>query len=144
MKTSYSGAELGYLGCKFTIGGRSPKDDATRVQAVREAAGDDFVITVDANQGYTMPQALDICRRIVDLQIRWFEEPCIWVNDHRDMRQVRACGGIPVCAGQSEYSPTGCLEMMERGAIDVCNFTSSCAGGYTGGVAWQHLRAATA
>ena len=128
--------EMGYLGCKFTIGGLSPREDAARVQAVREAAGDNFVITVDANQGYTMVQALDICRRIADLQIRWFEEPCIWANDHRDMRQVRACGGIPVCAGQSEHSATGCLEMMERGAIDVCNFDSSWSGGYT---AWRRV-----
>ena len=40
-------------------------------------------------------------------------------------------GGIPVCAGQSEYSPEGCRDLMETGAIDVCNFDSSWAGGPT-------------
>src|SRR5437660_215078 len=92
----------------------------TREGIVGEAAaGDDFVLTIDANQGYTRAQALDLCERVRHLDIRWFEEPCIWSNDARDMRDVRAAGGIPVCAGQSEHSPEGCRDLMERGAIDV-------------------------
>ena len=97
------------------------------------------MITIDANQGYTLHQALDMCRRVRDLDIRWFEEPCIWTNDHRDMRDVRARGGIPVCAGQSEHSPEACRDMMERGAIDVCNFDASWSGGYT---SWRRMAAA--
>jgi D-galactarolactone cycloisomerase len=96
------------------------------------------VITIDANQGYTLSAALELCDRVADLGIRWFEEPCVWDNDHRDMREVRARGGIPVCAGQSEYSPAGCREMMERGAIDVCNFDASWSGGYTN---WRRMAA---
>ena len=129
---------MGYAGCKFKVGGLSPDEDAARVTAAREAVGEGFVITIDANQGYTVQQALDMCRRVADLQIRWFEEPCIWSNDHRDMREVRARGGIPVCAGQSEYSPVGCREMMEQGAIDVCNFDSSWSGGCTN---WRRMAA---
>jgi L-alanine-DL-glutamate epimerase-like enolase superfamily enzyme len=122
---------MGFRGCKFKIGGRSPKEDAERITAARAAAGDDFVITVDANQGYTMNEALDLCRRVADLGVRWFEEPCIWTNDGRDMRDVRARGGIPVCAGQSEHSPAACRDLMELGAIDVCNFDASWSGGAT-------------
>jgi L-alanine-DL-glutamate epimerase-like enolase superfamily enzyme len=122
---------MGFRGCKFKIGGRSPAEDAERVTAARAAAGDDFVITIDANQGYTMKQALELCSRVADLGVRWFEEPCIWTNDKRDMREVRARGGIPVCAGQSEHSPAACRDLMEKGAIDVCNFDASWSGGAT-------------
>jgi L-alanine-DL-glutamate epimerase-like enolase superfamily enzyme len=130
--------EMGFRGCKFKIGGRSPVEDAARVQAAREAAGEDFVLTIDANQGYTLAQALELCERVRDLNIRWFEEPCIWSNDRRDMREVRARGGIPVCAGQSEYSPGACRDLMEAGAIDVCNFDASWSGGYTN---WKRMAA---
>jgi L-alanine-DL-glutamate epimerase-like enolase superfamily enzyme len=123
--------ELGFRGCKFKVGGKTPAEDAERVQAAREAGGDDFVLTIDANQGYTRAQAIDLCRRVRDLDIRWFEEPCVWSNDARDMRDVRATGGIPVCAGQSEHSPEGCRDLMELGAIDVCNFDASWSGGPT-------------
>jgi D-galactarolactone cycloisomerase len=122
---------MGFRGCKFKVGGRSPKEDAERVTAARAAAGDDFVITIDANQGYAMKDALELCRRVADLGIRWFEEPCIWTNAGRDMRDVRARGGIPVCAGQSEHSPAACRDLMELGAIDVCNFDASWSGGAT-------------
>jgi L-alanine-DL-glutamate epimerase-like enolase superfamily enzyme len=131
--------EMGFHGCKFKVGGREPSEDALRVEAARDAAGADFVITIDANQGYTRAQALDLCARVRDLDIRWFEEPCIWSNDARDMRDVRAVGGIPVCAGQSEHSPEGCRDLMEAGAIDVCNFDASWSGGYTN---WRRMAAA--
>jgi L-alanine-DL-glutamate epimerase-like enolase superfamily enzyme len=131
--------ELGLRGCKFKVGGREPAEDAARVAAARDAAGDDFVLTIDANQGYTRAQAIDLCARVRDLDIRWFEEPCIWTNDARDMRDVRTIGGIPVCAGQSEHSPEGCRDLMEAGAIDVCNFDSSWSGGVT---SWRRMAGA--
>jgi D-galactarolactone cycloisomerase len=121
----------GFGGCKFKVGGRSPREDAARVEAARRAAGSDFRITIDANQGYNLRDALELCRRVVDLDITWFEEPCIWTNDRRDMREVRARGGIPVCAGQSEHSPAACRDLMEAGAIDICNFDASWSGGAT-------------
>ena len=36
---------------------------------------------VDANQGYDRAQAVEFARRVADLDIRWFEEPCRWTND---------------------------------------------------------------
>lgn len=128
--------EMGMRGCKFKIGAMSPADDYARVAAARDAAGDDFVITVDANQGYTLAQALEFCALAAELNLRWFEEPCVWSNDRRDMREVRSRGGVPVCAGQSEHSPEACRDLMEAGAIDVCNFDASWSGGYTN---WRRM-----
>jgi D-galactarolactone cycloisomerase len=130
--------EMGLAGCKFKVGGAEPARDAERVAEAREAAGDGFVLMIDANQGYPLPAALELCRRIDGLGIRWFEEPCRWHNDRRDLRDVRAIGGIPVCAGQTELSVSGCRDLMEAGAIDVCNFDSSWSGGPT---AWRRCAA---
>ena len=129
---------LGLAGIKFKVGGRSPAVDAARVLAAREAAGDDWVIAIDANQGYSVTDAVNLCRRIQGANIRWFEEPVQWMNDKRALRDVRMIGGIPVCAGQSEYSPAGCRDLMESGSIDVCNFDASWSGGPT---AWRRTAA---
>lgn len=123
--------ELGLAGMKFKVGGRSPSVDAQRVVAAREAGGDGFVLAIDANQGYTVPQAVDLSRRLEGVGVRWFEEPVQWHNDRRSLRDVRYQGSIPICAGQSEMSPSGCRDLMEEGAIDVCNFDSSWSGGPT-------------
>ena len=43
--------ELGLAGMKFKVGGLTPEEDAGRFREAREAAGPDFVLAADANQG---------------------------------------------------------------------------------------------
>ncbi len=124
-------AERGFAGTKFKVGGRSPAEDAERVRVAREAAGPDFTIAVDANQGWTRAEAVDFGMRVRDYGIRWFEEPCRWTNDRRWMRDVRMQTGIPVTAGQSERTLAGLRDLVVEGAIDVSNFDASESGGPT-------------
>jgi D-galactarolactone cycloisomerase len=121
----------GHAGCKFKVGGRTPQEDAERVRVARHAAGDDFILIVDANQGWTLRQAVEFSRLTANLNIRWFEEPVRWYNDRLDMAAARNQTGIPICAGQSEISVAGCRDLMMAGAIDVCNFDASWGGGPT-------------
>ena len=120
-----------FAGMKFKVGGLSPEEDAVRLREARRAAGDDFALAVDANQGWTPAQAIRFCRLVEDCNLLWFEEPCVWQNDRRAMRDVRLAAGVPVCAGQSEFSAAGCRDLMESGSIDFCNFDSSWSGGPT-------------
>jgi len=120
-----------FSGVKFKVGGRTPKEDAIRVRAARDAAGPDFAIMVDANQGYERAQAVEFGRLVADLDLRWFEEPCRWTNDRRWMRDVRLQTGIPITAGQSETTLNGIRDLVADGAIDVSNFDASWAGGPT-------------
>ncbi len=129
---------LGLAGVKFKVGGCSPAEDAERVARARAAAPEGFVIAVDANQGYTVPEAVELARRIEPFSIAWFEEPVRWQNDAHGMRDVRMRGPLPVCAGQSEVSPAGCRQLMELGAIDICNFDASWSGGPT---IWRRVAA---
>lgn len=122
-------AGLGFAGCKFKIGRLSPEDDARRTRLAREAGGDDFVLMVDANQGFTREQAIRFTRLTADLDLRWFEEPVQWLNDRLSMRDVRFIGGVPVTAGQSESTRAGLRDLMASGAIDFCNCDASWIGG---------------
>jgi L-alanine-DL-glutamate epimerase-like enolase superfamily enzyme len=76
-------------------------------------------------------EAIRFSNLVRDCNLMWFEEPCQWQNDRRGMRDVRLAGGIPVCAGQTEFSAAGCRDLMETGSIDFCNFDSSWSGGPT-------------
>jgi D-galactarolactone cycloisomerase len=131
----------GHAGCKFKVGGRTPAEDAERVRVARKAAGEDFILIVDANQGWTLRQAVEFSRLAADLHIRWFEEPVRWQNDRLDMAAARNQSGIPICAGQSEISRAGCRDLMMAGAIDVCNFDASWGGGPT---EWRRVAALAA
>jgi L-alanine-DL-glutamate epimerase-like enolase superfamily enzyme len=133
--------ERGLAGMKFKVGGRSPAEDAARVRTARRAAGEDFILAVDANQAWTPRQAIEFAHLIADQDIAWFEEPCRWHNDRRAMRDVRYRGPLRVCAGQTEFSAAGCRDLMVEGSIDVCNFDASWSGGPT---EWRRVAAMAA
>ncbi|MBN9082384.1 MAG: mandelate racemase/muconate lactonizing enzyme family protein [Rhizobiales bacterium] len=122
---------FGIAGLKLKVGGKSPAEDAARARVVREAGGDSFVLAVDANQGWSRQEALEFIRRTAELDITWFEEPCRWENDRSDLAMVRAIGGVPIVAGQSELSRFGCRDLMNAQAIDICNFDAYWGGGAT-------------
>jgi D-galactarolactone cycloisomerase len=130
-----------FAGMKFKIGGLSPEEDAKRFKEARRVGGDNFRIAVDANQGYTVPQAIKFSKLVSDDNLLWFEEPCQWQNDIKAMRDVRYVGGVSVTAGQTEMSAAGCRNLMEAGAIDYCNFDSSWSGGPT---EWRRVAAMAA
>ncbi len=65
--------EAGMAGCKFKVGGLTPEADARRVAAARAAAGDDFILVVDANRGWNVPDAIRFARLVEPLAIGWFE-----------------------------------------------------------------------
>ena len=123
--------EAGMAGCKFKVGGLTPEEDAKRVQAARKAAGDDFVLAVDANRGWDVDNAIRFARLIEPLNIRWFEEPCHWYDDAAMMAQVRRATRIPITAGQSEITSQGVRRLVEAGAVDLVNYDVSEGGGVT-------------
>ncbi len=133
-------SEHGMVGMKFKIGAEAPAVDAARLARARRHAGDDFLFVVDANQGYTVPEALAFLAavRAEGIAIRWFEEPSRWHADYRGLRDVRLRGNVDVAAGQSEISRVGMREMMAAGAIDVCNYDASWGGGPT---EWRRVAA---
>lgn len=135
--------EHGMVGMKFKVGARSAEEDAARLVRARRHAGDDFVFIVDANQGYTVPEALAFLAavRAEGIEPRWFEEPTRWHGDFRALRDVRMRGNVNVAAGQSEHSRVGMREMMAAGAIDVCNYDASWGGGPT---EWRRVAALAA
>lgn len=128
-------------GMKFKVGGLSPEEDAARFAEARRAAGDDFILMADANQGWSVDEAVRFAQAVEDLDLFWFEEPCRWDNDRRAMRDVRLMSGTRVCAGQSEFSAGGCRDLLVEGAIDFCNFDSSWSGGPT---EWRRVAAMAA
>lgn len=121
--------ELGFAGCKFKVGRLSPAEDAHRTRLARKAGGDDFVLMVDANQGYTRQKAIEFARLTEDLGLRWFEEPVRWLNDRLSMRDVRLTTGVRVTAGQSESTRAGLRDLISAGAVDACNADASWIGG---------------
>ena len=124
--------EIGVVGMKFKIGGATPAEDAERLRRGVKAAKPGFRFLVDANQGWSVAEAVEFVGRVRDfVELRWFEEPCQWPDDRRAMSVVRYKTGVPVAAGQTEITRSGMRDLMVDGAIDVSNFDASWGGGPT-------------
>lgn len=65
----------GFTAMKLKVGSRDPERDLRRARIVREVAGSKARVMVDANQQWTLPQALDICQKLRSIDPFWIEEP---------------------------------------------------------------------
>ncbi len=130
--------ELGLAGVKFKVGRMSVGEDIKRVTRVREVVGSDFVIACDANQAWTLEQAIQFVRAADGLNIRWIEEPVRWDDQLEGLRRVREASTIPVNAGQGELTSYGCRDLVVHRAVDILNVDATLAGGVT---EWRRIAA---
>ena len=121
----------GMAGCKFKVGGLTPEEDARRVEAARRAAGDDFVLAVDANCAWSAEEAVRFARLVEPLGIAWFEEPCHWYDDAAMMAQVRQATRSRSPPARREITSHGVRRLLDAGAVDLVNVDASECGGVT-------------
>lgn len=117
--------------------GQEPAADLARLQAIREAVGDAVTLRIDANQGYTVPQARYALRHMERFNLQCCEQPL----DHKDlegMRYLRTVCPIPLMADESLFSPSDALRLLREEACDFFNIKLMKCGGITNAlkIAW--------
>jgi L-fuconate dehydratase len=65
----------GFTALKLKVGSADPERDLRRARLVREVAGPGIRVMLDANQQWTLPQALALCPRFRAIDPYWIEEP---------------------------------------------------------------------
>lgn len=65
----------GFTAMKLKVGSKDSERDIRRSHIVREVAGPDIKVMLDANQQWTLPQALKICKEFQSMHPYWIEEP---------------------------------------------------------------------
>ncbi len=106
------------------------RGDAARVRHVREAIGGGIELALDANESYSLDQAMQLCRTVEDCDIAWLEDP-VRRNDVKDMAQLRRHTTIPLAAGQMDGHAARFRQYIEADAIDILLPNSMFNGGVT-------------
>lgn len=119
----------GYRAVKLRVGD-SPTRDLARVSAVRQAFGDDLVILVDANTGYSVTDARQVMPELDANEVGWLEEP-FPAHDYRSYAQARAFGRTPLAAGENHYTRFEFTRLLDDGIITVLQPDLSKTGGVT-------------
>jgi muconate cycloisomerase len=121
--------ERGWQAIKVKVGRHAhPQADVDRLRAVREAIGPRTWLSVDANGGYTVDQAVWVAPRLEKLDVVLFEQPTRR-GDHAGMAEVRHRSGIPVMADESVFTPQDAIEVIRAGAADVLSIYPGKHGG---------------
>ncbi|MDB5109544.1 MAG: mandelate racemase [Mucilaginibacter sp.] len=67
--------ESGFTAMKLKVGSADPERDIRRSHIVREVAGEQVKVMLDANQQWNLPQAISICGKLKSMNPYWIEEP---------------------------------------------------------------------
>jgi muconate cycloisomerase len=121
--------ERGWRAIKVKIGRHPhPRIDADRLRAVRQAIGPDVWLSVDANGGYTVEDAVWVASRLEKLEVALFEQPTRR-GDHIAMAEVRRRSGVPIMADESVFTSHDALEVIRHRAADVLSLYPGKHGG---------------
>src|SRR5207302_4560489 len=121
--------DAGWTAIKVKVGRHEhPRVDIERLRAVREAIGPGVFLSVDANGGYTVEQAVWAATHMEPLGVALFEQPTRR-GDHQAMAEVRRRSGIPIMADESVFTPQDALEVIRHRAADVLSLYPGKHGG---------------
>ncbi len=130
--------EAGFKGAKIKVGLPHVSDDVARLKAVRAAVGDGFEIMVDANQCFTLSEALRRAPRYAELGIAWFEEP-LPADDITGHARLAAASEVPIAVGESLYSASQFVAYVQQGAASILQSDVARIGGITPWLKVAHL-----
>ena len=128
----------GFRGAKLKVGKPAIGEDVRRLDAVRAAVGGDFELMVDANQAWTVPEALRRAHAYSGLQLAWLEEP-LPAEDLGGHVELAARAPMPIAVGESLYHPSHFREYLERGACSIVQVDCARIGGITPWLKVAHL-----
>lgn len=107
-------------------GGLNPQEDVRRVRAIN-AALPHFTLRLDADQGYTVRQALDVARAL-EGKLEMLEQPTP-ADDLEALLQVTRRSPVPILADESVSQPPSAMEVANRRAADGMSIKLSACGG---------------
>jgi L-alanine-DL-glutamate epimerase-like enolase superfamily enzyme len=122
--------ERGARAVKIKVGGLSINEDVDRVRVCRETIGPDVRLMVDANNAYRHYQAIEFARKAERYDLFWFEEP-VEPDDYIGSREVTRATGVPIAAGENEYTRYGFRDLINHRAVDILQPDALVCGGIT-------------
>jgi len=138
VRDTVAAKEAGFQGAKVKVGLPRVADDVARLAAVRKAVGDGFEIMVDANQCFTLSEALRRAAAYAELGIAWFEEP-LPADDLDGHARLAAASAVPIAVGESLYSAGQFADYVQRGACSIVQVDVARIGGITPWLKVAHL-----
>nr|WP_236038897.1 L-fuconate dehydratase [Ktedonobacter robiniae] len=109
--------------------GVSPEDDARRARIMREEIGPQNLLMMDANQVWEVDEAIEHMRDLAQFQPWWIEEPTSPDDILGHARIAQALAPIHVATGEHVQNRIVFKQLLQAGAIGVCQIDACRLGG---------------
>lgn len=113
-----------------------PDADIDTVRLIREAAGANLEIMVDAHTWWRMGDASyseatvhQMARELARHQVTWLEEP-LPPHDHAAYTRLKDLDAVPLAAGEHEPGEPGFDDLVANRCVDYVQADLVCQGGY--------------
>ena len=120
--------EQNYHCLKIKVGTQDFEMDLQRVEAVRSQIGNNIQIRIDANQGWSVEEAIANLKKLEFLQIEYVEQP-VAASDLVGMAVVRRSQSIPVAADESVNNLAQLQQVIKAQAADIIILKPMALGG---------------
>jgi len=94
------------------------KNDLALARAIKDEVGDDIAVRVDANEAWSVFEAIDALQRFEDIGVEFVEQP-INMHDISGLADLRERSKTRIGANQSAWLPWQVPEVLSRRAADV-------------------------
>lgn len=138
VRETVAAQKAGFKGAKIKVGKPHVSEDLARLGAVRDAVGNGFEIMVDANQCFSLSEALRRAPKYAELGIAWFEEP-LPADDIAGHARLAAASQVPIAVGESLYSIGQFADYMRQGACSIVQADVARIGGITPWLKVAHM-----
>ncbi|MBB3143020.1 mandelate racemase/muconate lactonizing enzyme family protein [Halomonas organivorans] len=109
----------GYRSIKIKLGD-TPEADIERIARVREALAPGVALRVDANQGWSAKQALQVIRHAEPYGVEWFEQP-VFIESLESLARVSHATEAVIMADEPIHGLRDMLRVIRLEAADMVN-----------------------
>lgn len=109
--------DRGFRSAKVKVGS-GVEQDRDRVRAVREAVGNRMSLRVDANEAYSVEDAIRLGKALAPYDLSLFEQP-VSRRDLDGLGKVRRQVAMPVMADEAILGPETLIAVIKKEAADI-------------------------
>lgn len=121
----------GHKATKLKIG-YDRKRDLLLLQKFREIVGQRLAVMVDANQNWSLGEAMEMAAAVSDFGVKFIEEPLAADAPKSDWAELAASSAIPIAAGENIPSATAFRDFAQSGGLSVLQPDVAKWGGVSG------------
>ncbi|MEP6594894.1 MAG: dipeptide epimerase [Ginsengibacter sp.] len=108
--------------------GKHGEEDIERVKQIRLAVGDDLLLRIDANQGWSFDTAASVLKEMAKYNVQFCEQPMRYWDDDK-LPALKKLSPVKIMADESVFDHYDAERLIRENGCDYVNIKFSKSGG---------------